>query len=531
MTAMKLLSERSMDPDSNTPEYSVSELSGAIKRTMEDAFGYVKVKGEVSGYRGPHSSGHVYFALKDTNAKIEAVIWKGVFGRLKFRPEEGMEVVATGKISTFPGKSSYQIVIEQLEPAGIGALLVQLEERKKRLAAEGLFDAARKQPLPFLPAVIGVITSPTGAVIRDILHRISDRFPRTVLVWPVRVQGETCASEVANAIRGFNALSDDDDLPRPDVLIVARGGGSLEDLWGFNEEIVARAAAESEIPLISAVGHETDTTLIDYVSDRRAPTPTGAAEFAVPVRAELLLTVQDLGNRKINGLKRHVERLRSAFRSAARAMPSADALLSSQRQRLDFLGSRLPTSLATGLDRRQLRLNDLSGRLSARAPAVRLATYRERLIALASRLASALPNDLARRQQRLERSSLRLSGLGKLVIEREAQTLARNRQTLDQRHERLRQAMIGLIGKRQDRVEGRFALLASLGPHAVLKRGYVLVRNRDGAVLRLKTEAEQEAGLVLTFADGDLAVTTGEAPLKAPPRAKPTGGGQQGSLF
>ena len=276
------------EPHGNTPELTVSELSGALKRTIEDAFGYVRLRGEISGYRGPVSSGHVYFALKDASAKIDAVIWKGVFARLRFRPEEGLEVIATGKISTFPGKSSYQIVIESLEPAGVGALMALLEERKRKLAAEGLFDPARKQLLPYIPEVVGVITSPTGAVIRDILHRLSDRFPRRVLVWPVRVQGETCAAEVAAAIRGFNAIAPGGAVPRPDVLIVARGGGSLEDLWGFNEEIVARAAAESDIPLISAVGHETDTTLIDFVADVRAPTPTAAAEMAVPVRGDLI---------------------------------------------------------------------------------------------------------------------------------------------------------------------------------------------------------------------------------------------------
>ena len=247
----------------NLPEISVSELSQSLKRTVEEAFPYVRLRGEISGYRGPHSSGHVYFSLKDDSAKIDAIIWKGAFARMRFKPEEGMEVIATGKVTTYPGKSSYQIVIDALEPAGVGALMALLEERRKKLAAEGLFDEARKKPLPYLPRVIGVITSPTGAVIRDILHRLSDRFPRHVLVWPVRVQGETSGAEVANAIEGFNAMSQTGAMPRPDVLIVARGGGSLEDLWGFNDEVVVRAAAASSIPLISAVGHETDFTLIE----------------------------------------------------------------------------------------------------------------------------------------------------------------------------------------------------------------------------------------------------------------------------
>src|SRR3712207_5742205 len=249
---------------SNAPEWSVSDLAGALKRTLEDAFGFVRLKGEVSGYRGPHSSGHVYFCLKDQGARIDAVIWKTTFSRLRFKPQEGLEVVAIGRITTFPGKSTYQIVVESLEPAGIGALMALLEERRRKLTAEGLFAAERKRKPPFLPAVVGVVTSPTGSVIRDILHRLEDRFARQVVVWPVRVQGETCAAEVAAAINGFNALPAGGPVARPDVIIVARGGGSLEDLWGFNEEVVVRAAAESAIPLIAAIGHETDWTLIDH---------------------------------------------------------------------------------------------------------------------------------------------------------------------------------------------------------------------------------------------------------------------------
>ena len=275
------------ESQANVAEFTVTELSAALRRTVEDAYGYVRVRGEVSGYKGPSPSGHVYFRLKDDKAVLESVIWKGVFGRLKLRPEEGIEVIASGKLTTFPGSSKYQIVVESLELAGVGALMALLEQRKKKLAAEGLFDDARKQLLPWLPEVIGVVTSPTGAVIRDILHRLEDRFPRHVLVWPVKVQGEGSAEQVAAAIRGFNALPEDGRIPRPDVLIVARGGGSLEDLWSFNEEIVVRAAADSMIPLISAVGHETDVTLIDFAADKRAPTPTAAAEMAVPVRSDL----------------------------------------------------------------------------------------------------------------------------------------------------------------------------------------------------------------------------------------------------
>ena len=323
----------------NAPEFTVSELSSALKRTVEDAYGHVRVRGEISGFRGPHSSGHCYFALKDESAKIEAVIWKFAHARMRFKPQEGLEVIATGKLTTYPGSSKYQIVIEALEPAGIGALMALMEERKKKLAAEGLFDEARKQLLPWLPEVIGVVTSPTGAVIRDILHRLEDRFPRRVLVWPVKVQGEGSAEQVAAAIRGFNALPEGGRIPRPDLLIVARGGGSLEDLWSFNEEIVVRAAAESMIPLISAVGHETDITLIDFAADKRAPTPTAAAEMAVPVRSELFVEVDGLARRTMVCWQRGQESRRNELRAAARALPRASELLAIPRQRLDQRGA------------------------------------------------------------------------------------------------------------------------------------------------------------------------------------------------
>ena len=333
------------DSPSNATEFTVSEISGSIHKTVEDAFGHVRVRGEISGYRGPHSSGHAYFSLKDDKARIEAVIWKGVFSRLKHRPEEGLEVIATGKITTYPGSSKYQIVIEAIEPAGAGALMALIEERRRRLAAEGLFDEARKQLLPFMPRVIGVVTSPTGAVIRDILHRIEDRFPVHVIVWPVRVQGETSGQEVAQAITGFNALDPQGPIARPELIIVARGGGSLEDLWGFNDEAVVRAAAESDIPLISAVGHETDWTLIDHASDRRAPTPTGAAEMAVPVKADLAAQVAGLAARLKSAQSRTLDRRREALRALARALPTLDSVLALPRQRLDRSGQGLGRAL------------------------------------------------------------------------------------------------------------------------------------------------------------------------------------------
>src|SRR5947209_4785564 len=329
----------------NIPEWTVSELSAALKKTVEDAFGYVRVRGEISGFRGPHSSGHCYFSLKDEGAKVEAVIWRSALARMRIKPEEGLEVRVTGRLTTYPNKSTYQIVIETLEPAGVGALMALVEERKKKLAAEGLFEEARKQLLPFLPQRIGVITSPTGAVIRDILHRLADRFPRHVIVWPVRVQGDGCAEEVAAAIHGFNALPLEGPMRRPDLLIVARGGGSLEDLWSFHEEIVVRAAAASLIPLISAVGHETDITLIDFAADVRAPTPTAAAEMAVPVRADLLLRVDSLARRTLACWQRCQDARRTELRAATRALPTAEDLLALPRQRLDQAGTRLPRAL------------------------------------------------------------------------------------------------------------------------------------------------------------------------------------------
>ncbi|MDE2365265.1 MAG: exodeoxyribonuclease VII large subunit, partial [Hyphomicrobiales bacterium] len=364
---------------SNNPELSVSELAAALKRTVEDRFGLVRVRGEISNYRGPHSSGHCYFSLKDQNARLDAVIWKGAFARLKTKPEEGLEIIATGKVTTFPGKSSYQIVIEAIEPAGVGALMALLDERRKRLAAEGLFDAARKQLLPFLPATVGVVTSPTGAVIRDILHRIRDRFPRNVLVWPVRVQGDTAAAEIAAAIRGFNALEEGGRIARPDILIVARGGGSLEDLWAFNEEIVVRAAAESMIPLVSAIGHETDTTLIDFVADLRAPTPTGAAEKVVPVRVDLLAQHAELSRRHVHAQTRFVERHRAELRALARVLPSSDSILGARRQTLDGCSSSLRKDMRDLVARRRDRLARLDALLARHAPQTELARARGRL--------------------------------------------------------------------------------------------------------------------------------------------------------
>ena len=312
------------DIPGNIPEYSVSEISAALKLTVERAFDRVRIRGEVSRLSRP-KSGHLYFRLKDENAVIDAICWRGVAAKLRHPPEDGLEMICSGRLTTYPGRSSYQIIVDHVEPAGEGAMLKLLEDRRKALAAEGLFDEDRKQALPFLPVVIGVVTSPSGAVIRDILHRLADRFPRHVLVWPVAVQGDKAAAEVAHAIAGFNAIQPGGAIPRPDLLIVARGGGSLEDLWPFNEENVVRAAAASAIPLISAIGHETDTTLIDYVADVRAPTPTAAAEIAVPVRAELHARVIELGGRMIGAMARDQEARRGALRGLVRGLPTSAA--------------------------------------------------------------------------------------------------------------------------------------------------------------------------------------------------------------
>ncbi len=469
---------------SNTPEWSVSELSGALKRMIEGEFGHVRIKGEISGYRGPHSSGHVYFSIKDSSAKIDAVMWKGVFGRVKFRPEDGMEVIATGKITTFAGKSSYQIVVESLEPAGVGALLAQLEERRQRLAAEGLFSDARKQLLPFLPQVIGVITSPTGAVIRDILHRLADRFPRHVVVWPVRVQGETSAAEIANAIEGFNALPDNGPIPRPDLLIVARGGGSLEDLWSFNEEIVVRAAANSMIPLIAAVGHETDWTLIDYAADRRAPTPTGAAEMAVPVRADLESTTADLGRRLHLAVRRLSDRRKSDLRSASRALPTLDALVAVPRQRLDLAASKLGRGLERNAARHRSLLTDAARRLIRLSPQARVASLRARL-----------------------------DGLGQRLIASQGASLRTERQKLDRQHQTIRdlsarstRALAVLLDRRRSRLSTASQLLTSVSYQGVLDRGYALVLDATGKPVRSADTVQPNNALTLVFSDGNVAV-------------------------
>ncbi|WP_363348944.1 exodeoxyribonuclease VII large subunit [Methylocystis echinoides] len=501
----------------NAPELSVTELANALKRTVEDRFGRVRVRGEISNYRGPHASGHAYFCLKDQGARLDAVIWKGTFLRLRTRPQEGLEVVATGRITTFPGKSSYQIVIESMEPAGVGALMALLDERRKKLAAEGLFDESRKRPLPFLPKVIGVVTSPTGGVIRDILHRLNDRFPRRVLVWPVRVQGETSAAEVAAAIEGFNALPVDGAIPRPDVLIVARGGGSLEDLWSFNEEAVVRAAAASAIPLIAAIGHETDVTLIDHVADLRAPTPTGAAEKAVPVRAELIEHLAGRGRRLALAKSRALEQRRNALATFARLLPTPEQLLQTPRQRLDRAGERLRATLRAARDARRLRLSRLAHALAGHSPQAELRGKTERLRGLGQRLQQGLAARMALARQQMRGDRQRL--------EAAAARLTRARETL--------------VDQRRDRLARLARLQDSLSHKAVLARGFALVRDEKDALVRSVVQAPAGTALSIEFADGRVAVRAGETEATTPPapaaalKRKPRKATEsdQGSLF
>ena len=430
----------------NQIEYSVSEVANSIKRVVEDAFGYIRMRGEISGLKIA-ASGHMYLALKDDAAVIDGVCWKGTVSAMSFKPEDGLEVVCTGKVTTYPGRSKYQIVIERMEPAGAGALMALLEKRKKQFEAEGLFAAARKKKLPFLPEVIGVVTSPTGAVIRDILHRLSDRFPCHVLVWPVMVQGEGAAAQIAAGIKGFNAGG---NFPKPDVLIVARGGGSMEDLWAFNEEIVVRAAAESAIPLISAVGHETDTTLIDYVSDLRAPTPTAAAEIAVPVREEWRLSLMEQGHSLVRCAGRAIERRKETLEAYARLLSRLPARTELAAQKLDEWGERLTLSL---------------------------------------------PKLLQFKRHQLDRFRLQPQGL--------QQNLKRHGQDINGLSERMNGAFERYLRERARKAAEQERMLAGLNYKQVLARGFVLVR--DAATGKAVTSAEKLVSgqdVALEFGDG-----------------------------
>ena len=506
------------EPRLNLPELTVSELSMALKRTIEDSYGYVRVRGEL-GKVSYHGNGHVYFDLKDDRASIAGVIWRSTALRIKFKLEAGLEVVITGRLTTYPGRSQYQIVADTLEPAGIGALMALLEERKQKLTAEGLFAEARKQLLPFLPAIIGVVTSPSGAVIRDILHRLADRFPRRVVLWPVRVQGEGSAVEIAAAIEGFNALSVNATAllpPRPDLIIVARGGGSLEDLWSFNEEIVVRAAAASLIPLISGVGHETDVTLIDFAADRRAPTPTAAAEMAVPVRAGLLLDVGSLARRALACWRRNQEARRAELRSAIRALPRADELLALPRQRLDHAALGLRRGLRTNAHVHRVDFSRIVGRLSVQLLRSNVERRRERYDSLSLRLRAGVAANAAVHRTRIGQQSERVRAFG----------------------ERIRRAAGQLIAARKSRTERGGELLAAFSYRGVLARGFALVRDTTGQPLR--TAASIAAGMTMEieFSDGRVgarAETGGAAVRPSSPagklRGRTAGGSGQGDLF
>ena len=457
----------------NLPEYSVGEISQALKRTLEESFPRVRVRGELSGFKRA-TSGHLYFKLKDDEAVLDGICWRGTAGRLSITPEDGMEVIATGRVTSYAGRSSYQIVVESMELAGEGALLKLLEDRKRKLAEEGLFDAERKQKLPYLPEIIGVVSSPTGAVIRDILHRLQDRFSSRVILWPVVVQGEAAPQQIAAAINGFNAIGDGSSVPRPDVLIVARGGGSLEDLMAFNEEIVVRAAASSEIPLISAVGHETDTTLIDFAADVRVPTPTAAAEIAVPVRAELQALVMDSGTRLMRAINRNLNEGRSHLQGVARGLPNLRRLIEEVTQRLDDWDGRLKYSLRTGLQSRRARL--------------------ERTVA-------ALPGPLAR----IEHARTRLNGEERALI-----TVGKRQ--IEQRQQRLTQAS---------------SLLESYSYQRVLERGFALVSGPDGQPVLSSKKVNPGDDLNINFHDGSVAATARGAwkgapsgPLSGTPKVK-----------
>lgn len=524
-------------PGQNTPEYSVAEISGAVKKTIEGAFGRIRVRGEV-GRVFRARSGHLYYDIKDDGNVLACTTWKGQAARLSVQPEEGMEVIVTGKLTAFGAQSKYNMNVDEVVVAGEGALMAMLEKRKKALAAEGLFDQERKQKIPLLPDVIGVITSPSGAVIRDILHRLRDRFPRKVLIWPVAVQGAACAPEVARAIDGFNQLTPGGALPRPDLLIVARGGGSIEDLWGFNEERVARAAAASQIPLISAVGHETDTTLIDFVSDLRAPTPTAAAEHAVPVRLELLSWVEEAGARLSRAMGQGVAQRSQRLRDLSRALPRPETLLDAPRQRLDRVEKDLPAALRNVTQNRKVQLTQVAAGLRPQVLTTAMVQKGDRLGALGDRLAPALTRTNAEKRREFSRISARLSA------DRIAADATRHAADLNELSSRLKRAFETNTTRHRDRLSALERMRQTLGYTETLKRGYAVVRG-DGALVTSVAATRAAQTLEIQFADGRVSLgATGNAtsaPTPAPsekpvqkkaPAPKPKKDSpDQGSLF
>jgi exodeoxyribonuclease VII large subunit len=512
-------------PPGNAPEYTVSELSGAVKRVIEGEFGLVRVRGEVGRVSKP-ASGHLYFDLKDDRSVIAAISWKGQVAKMQVRPEEGMEVVATGRMTTFPGQSKYQLIVEDVSPAGAGALMAMLEKRRAALAAEGLFDEARKQPLPYLPGVIGVVTSPSGAVIRDILHRLRDRFPRHVLIWPVAVQGQSCAPDVAAAIAGFNAIAPGGPIPRPDLIIVARGGGSLEDLWGFNEEIVVRAAAASRIPLISAVGHETDTTLLDFAADRRAPTPTAAAEMAVPVRMELLAGLDGYGARLSRVIANGIGQKGQRLRDLGRALPRLEGLTAQAAQRFDLWSGRLGGALGMAAARKRAEFERRSGLIRPEMLVSLIRQKRDRMGERGRALGNAVTRRVTRAQDMLAGWAARLApSLGRLIADA-ARKSTRDRADLAVLDARLQAAPMVRLQALAMRLEALDRTRMTLGYFDTLKRGYAVVR-ADGHVVTTKAGAERATALELEFHDGRVAVA-GKAGLR---RGKTGDGEDQGSLL
>jgi len=536
MEAVGVITTPMADPNpkshaaSNALEVTVTELSSKLKRTVEDTFGHVRVRGEISGYRGPHSSGHSYFSLKDDRARLEAVIWRGQAAKLKHLPEEGLEVIASGKLTTYPGSSKYQIVIDNIEPAGAGALMALLEERRKKLAAEGLFEEGRKQLLPFMPRVIGVITSPTGAVIRDILHRIADRFPVHIIVWPVRVQGESSGREVANGIHRLNTLPEESPIPRPDLIIVARGGGSLEDLWGFNDEVLVRTAADSKIPLISAVGHETDWTLIDHAADWRAPTPTAAAERAVPVKADLEATLADLGARLRGAVSRLSDKRRNELRSAARGIRSADQLLAMPRRQFDEASGRLGRGLERNVQMARGRFDRAAAAVSPTRLHDRTRIMAERFTPLRDRHGRVLQSVIRQKRDAfsVRAQRLRLGPLASRI------TVAGAR--LDQTTRQFNGRFLDRVSKARTRLDSNSSLLKSLSYTGVLERGYAVIRNAKDQPLQGIASLASGDAFSVQMRDGrlDALAQSGRAEKVSRPKSKTASnksGSGQGSLF
>lgn len=500
--------------NSNAPEFTVSELSGKVKNFIETEFSYVRVRGELGRVSTP-ASGHVYLDLKDDKSVISGVIWRGKAAALAIRPEQGLEVIAVGKLTTFPGQSKYQIVIDSLEPAGQGALMALLEERKKKLAAEGLFDESTKRKLPFMPKTIGIVTSPTGAVIRDMMHGFRERFPVHVIVWPVRVQGESCSKEVARAIDGFNKIDGQSGIPRPDVLIVARGGGSLEDLWGFNEEIVARAAASSQIPLISAVGHETDWTLIDYVSDARAPTPTKAAEWAVPKYSELIERLGDLKLRQFKTMSRQLQTKRSDLKSASRGLPRLIDLVGIPRQRLDGAAGRLGQALLGFTRTKRGQFQRFDGRLQPHILMNRIVRGRERTGLFQQALGRTMVQRLKFSREKHNRLK---SGLRPQMM---LKALRQGGQELHNLQDRRDRAMGAALLQKRQKLQSLSQLLKSLGYQNVLARGFALVRDETGEMVRGRSHLSSGDMINVEFVDGKVLAEIQGSEIGTEVKAKP----------